>query len=71
MQCRAGLDSTNHLGADCRIMDVCADVNLGEDGHDVEYKSVAHSIYHRTVNLHDNEDRPGVRRTDEKIWDEF
>ena len=46
MQSHAGLDSMNHLGADCGVVDVCADVDASEDGHGVECESVAHGIYH-------------------------
>jgi len=50
MQSHAGLDSMNHLGADCGVVDVCTDVDAGEDGHDVKCESVTHSIYHQIVN---------------------
>ena len=31
MQSHARLDSMNHLGADCGVVDVCANVDPGED----------------------------------------
>ena len=51
MQRHAGLHSVNHLGADCGVVDVCPNVDAGEDGHNVECKSIAHCIYHHTVSI--------------------
>ena len=50
MQSHTGLDSMNHLGADCGVVDICANVDSGEDGHEVERESVPHGICHQTVN---------------------
>ena len=61
MQSHARLDSMNHLGTDCGVVDVCADVDSGEDRDDMEGEGVAHGIYHRTVNLHDKNWKGGSR----------
>ena len=50
MQCYAGFDSTDHLGADCGVMDVCANFYAGEDGDDVEGEGIAHCIYNLSIN---------------------
>ena len=50
MQSHAGLDSVNHLGADCGVVNVCADVGASKDGYSVECKGVAHGICSHTVN---------------------
>ena len=39
------------LGADGRVVGVCADVESGEDGHDMECEGVTNVIYHRMFNL--------------------
>ena len=52
MQSDTGLDSMDHLCADCGVVDICADVDSGENGHDMECEGVTHCIYHRTFNLH-------------------
>jgi hypothetical protein len=69
MQSHAGLDSMNHLGADCRVVDVCADVDASEDGHDVEGESVTHGIYHHISQP--PSEKTEAHRTNKKIWDEF
>ena len=51
MRSHAGVHWTNHLGADCGKMDVCADFDACEDGDEVEGEGVTHCIYHRPVNL--------------------
>ena len=51
MQSHTGLDSMDHLCADCGVVDVCADVDSGENGHDMECEGVTHGICHRIVNL--------------------
>ena len=50
MHSHTGLDPVNHLGADCGVVDVCADIDTGEDGRDVVCESVAHGVYHEMVN---------------------
>ena len=69
MQSHAGLDSMNHLGADCGVVDVCTDVDASEDRHDVERESIAHGIYYHTINLPPR--KTTVHPTNEKVWDEF
>ena len=51
MQSYARLDTMDHLGADSRVVDVCADVDAGEDRHDMGVESVTHSDYHHMINL--------------------
>ena len=51
MQSHAGLNAANHLGADRGVVDVCADVDSSEGGHDMKCESVTCGIYHWTVNL--------------------
>ena len=51
MQSYARFDSTNHLGADCGVMDVCANSDACEDGDNVEGEGITHCIYRRPVNL--------------------
>ena len=45
MQSHTGPNPMNHFGADCWVMDICADVDSSEDSHDVEGESVTHGIY--------------------------
>lgn len=40
----AGIDPTNHLGTDSRVMDVGANIDAEEDGDNVEGESVAHCV---------------------------
>jgi len=51
MQSHTGLDPMDHLGADRGVVDVRADVDSGEDGHDMECEGVTHGIYRYTFNL--------------------
>jgi len=51
MQSYARFDTVDHLGADRRVVDVCTDVNAGEDRYDMEGESVTHGIYHHMINL--------------------
>jgi len=51
MQSHTGLDPMDHLGADCGIVDVCADVDPGKNGHDVEREGITHGIYHHMFNI--------------------
>ena len=44
MQSYAGLDPTNHLGPDCRVMDVRANIDADEEGDNVEGESVTHCV---------------------------
>ena len=41
----------DHLGANRRAVDVCADVESDEGGYDMGREGVAHGIYHRIFNL--------------------
>ena len=61
MQSHTGLDSVDHLGANCGVVDVCADIDSSEDGHDVERESVTHGIYHPGVSP-PNKVRKGYNR---------
>ena len=70
MQSYAGFDSTNHLGADGGVMDVCADFDAGEDGDNVEGEGVTHCIYGHSVNPC-SKNRVEEAATDEQIRDKF
>jgi len=60
MQSHIALDSVDHLGADCRAVDVCANVDSGEDRHDVECEWVTRGICNDTVNLHREESKEAI-----------
>ena len=51
MQSHTGLDPMDHLCTDRGVVNVCADVDSGEDGHDMKCEGVAHGIYPYVFNL--------------------
>lgn len=69
MQSYTGFNSMDHLGADCGVMDICADFDACQDGDNVEGEGVTHCIYHeKSITVI----RTGeMAATNEQIWDEF
>ena len=71
MQSHTGLDPMDHLCADRGVVDVCADVDSGKNGHDMECEGVTHGIYHRMFNVQPPSRRVANLRTDGRVRDEF